>query len=277
MTPAGFPHSDTPGSTLGCQLPRAYRRLLRPSSALDAKASTMCPSQLVTHTTNPTPPTTNPPPEEEKTAPAGTRLAMHTQQATKNHNATRDNHPSCANIQTSNHTQPQQPPDPHQARRPAKRTTGRTGAATRCSRPLSRSQTTTPHPNPTTPTGARARAGSAEAQARPTRPKAGNGSDSSEPQQCAPTPSTGDPAPKSRPVRAGEGRCRCSTCLRHHQRRYTIGTGLGCVLLRKEVIQPHLPVRLPCYDFVPIASPTFDHSPPCGLGRGLRVLPTFVT
>ena len=30
---------------------------------------------------------------------------------------------------------------------------------------------------------------------------------------------------------------------------------------RKEVIQPHLPVRLPCYDFVPIASPTFDHSP----------------
>src|SRR5205823_11542048 len=35
-----------------------------------------------------------------------------------------------------------------------------------------------------------------------------------------------------------------------------------CVLLRKEVIQPHLPVRLPCYDFVPIASPTFDHSLP---------------
>ena len=48
-------------------------------------------------------------------------------------------------------------------------------------------------------------------------------------------------------------------------------------LLRKEVIQPHLPVRLPCYDFVPIASPTFDRSPPCGLGHGLRVLPTFVT
>jgi hypothetical protein len=33
-------------------------------------------------------------------------------------------------------------------------------------------------------------------------------------------------------------------------------------LLRKEVIQPHLPVRLPCYDFVPIASPTFDNSLP---------------
>ena len=49
------------------------------------------------------------------------------------------------------------------------------------------------------------------------------------------------------------------------------------MLLRKEVIQPHLPVRLPCYDFVPIASPTFDHSLSCELGRGLRVLPTFVT
>ncbi len=32
------------------------------------------------------------------------------------------------------------------------------------------------------------------------------------------------------------------------------------LLLRKEVIQPHLPVRLPCYDFVPIADPTFDGS-----------------
>jgi hypothetical protein len=38
------------------------------------------------------------------------------------------------------------------------------------------------------------------------------------------------------------------------------------MLLRKEVIQPHLPVRLPCYDFVPIASPTFDGSLPQGVG-----------
>jgi hypothetical protein len=36
-------------------------------------------------------------------------------------------------------------------------------------------------------------------------------------------------------------------------------------LLRKEVIQPHLPVRLPCYDFVPIAGPTFDDSLPQGV------------
>ena len=32
-------------------------------------------------------------------------------------------------------------------------------------------------------------------------------------------------------------------------------------LLRKEVIQPHLPVRLPCYDLVLITDPTFDSSP----------------
>ncbi len=31
-------------------------------------------------------------------------------------------------------------------------------------------------------------------------------------------------------------------------------------LPRKEVIQPHLPVRLPCYDLVPIANPTLDGS-----------------
>ena len=48
-------------------------------------------------------------------------------------------------------------------------------------------------------------------------------------------------------------------------------------LLRKEVIQPHLPVRLPCYDLVLIASPTFDSSLPEGLGHRLRVLPTFMT
>ena len=47
---------------------------------------------------------------------------------------------------------------------------------------------------------------------------------------------------------------------------HTMWAGLGLVvLLRKEVIQPHLPVRLPCYDFVPIADPTFDGSLPQGV------------
>ena len=38
------------------------------------------------------------------------------------------------------------------------------------------------------------------------------------------------------------------------------GTQMCSSLLRKEVIQPHLPVRLPCYDFTPITDPTFDCS-----------------
>ena len=31
---------------------------------------------------------------------------------------------------------------------------------------------------------------------------------------------------------------------------------MDCIILRKEVIQPHLPIRLPCYDFTPIICPT---------------------
>ena len=45
-------------------------------------------------------------------------------------------------------------------------------------------------------------------------------------------------------------------------------------LLRKEVIQPHLPIRLPCYDFTPVINPTFDDVLLCRLDYRLRVLPT---
>ena len=75
---------------------------------------------------------------------------------------------------------------------------------------------------------------------------------------------------------------RCSMLMSNPRGTYVLDGALDALvahqmLLRKEVIQPHLPVRLPCYDFVPIASPTFDGSSPCGLGHRLRVLPTFVT
>jgi hypothetical protein len=35
-------------------------------------------------------------------------------------------------------------------------------------------------------------------------------------------------------------------------------TGIGAFdqILRKEVIQPQVPLRLPCYDFTPVADPT---------------------
>ena len=35
------------------------------------------------------------------------------------------------------------------------------------------------------------------------------------------------------------------------------GMSRGNLLLRKEVIQPQVPLRLPCYDFIPITSHTF--------------------
>jgi hypothetical protein len=31
---------------------------------------------------------------------------------------------------------------------------------------------------------------------------------------------------------------------------------LTAAILRKEVIQPQVPLRLPCYDFTPVAKPT---------------------
>ncbi len=52
---------------------------------------------------------------------------------------------------------------------------------------------------------------------------------------------------------------------------------LGECIPRKEVIQPQLPLRLPCYDFVPITSPTLDSCAPEGFAHRLQVLPAFMT
>ena len=46
------------------------------------------------------------------------------------------------------------------------------------------------------------------------------------------------------------------------------------LLLRKEVIHPHVPVGIPCYDFTPVTCPTFGGPLPCGLGYRLQVLQT---
>ena len=35
-------------------------------------------------------------------------------------------------------------------------------------------------------------------------------------------------------------------------------TALSADILRKEVIQPQVPLRLPCYDFTPVIAPTVD-------------------
>ncbi len=48
--------------------------------------------------------------------------------------------------------------------------------------------------------------------------------------------------------------------LRLTYQQFALQIGLGHNLLRKEVIQPHLPIRLPCYDFTPVIGFTFDSS-----------------
>src|SRR4051794_17366770 len=149
MTPARFPHSDTPGSTLGCQLPRAYRRLLRPSSALDAKASTMCPSQLVTHTTNPHHPPTG----------GRTRQAMHTTRHKRTthpaHNQT--GHDTGCAKNKKKHTHPTR--------------TNRSRAQVHLQMLASTIQISNNNPTPDTdtPTAPTAQQGGAEAQTLPTR------------------------------------------------------------------------------------------------------------
>jgi hypothetical protein len=229
MTPAGFPHSDTPGSTLGCQLPRAYRRLLRPSSALDAKASTMCPSQLVTHTTNPHHP---PPPANKRRQGAEETRDAHTKPQRTN----KGTHPQSRHAPHNNKTNKQPhtthpPQQPNKQRNPQEnpRETlkepclpdcqhAHVRAVTRCSRPLSRSQTTTPHPPPppTPQQGTREAAAGRELKPQHPDPPQGplphktggttgtvQGSDSSEPQQCVVDPTPGSPA-RPPPITGGQ-------------------------------------------------------------------------
>ena len=135
----------------------------------------------------------------------------------------------------------------------------------------------TPPPDPHTPTGAhggtRDRIGPAEKKRSPA-PSGPNSVPTTRPH-----PRTRSTRPEGRRTRSrpdDAGRTGQRSTLEHHPRHprppengrpSRPGRGSGPprtrwrpVLLRKEVIQPHLPVRLPCYDFVPIADPAFDGS-----------------
>ena len=67
----------------------------------------------------------------------------------------------------------------------------------------------------------------------------------------------------NRRVRYGNG---CVPCAYRHQNflSESLNSEQQCspyfvyFFLRKEVIQPHLPIRLPCYDFTPVTRPAFD-------------------
>src|SRR5439155_13742240 len=41
--------------------------------------------------------------------------------------------------------------------------------------------------------------------------------------------------------------------------------GASALLLRKEVIQPQVPLRLPCYDFIPVTAHSVEGCLPCGV------------
>ena len=57
------------------------------------------------------------------------------------------------------------------------------------------------------------------------------------------------------PKRIATGNIQCPIKNIHNQ----TATSLT-LFLRKEVIQPHLPIRLPCYDFTPVIGSTFGSS-----------------
>ena len=145
-----------------------------------------------------------------------------------------------------------------------------------CSRPLSSSQTTT-RPDRTRPAARKADGVPPGASGKPHAPKtdAGGGPGTQKHTHTTPRKAprtreandlfhTSTPAPN--PGTIPGTRATRRTPDRRPEK-----------LRRKEVIQPHLPVRLPCYDLVPITSLTLDGSIHKGLGHRLRVLPTFMT
>ena len=243
MTAGGLPHSEILGSKPCWRLPEAYRILKRPSSVLSAKASTIRPSGRHTPRKNPNDSfkrqTTNhhTVKNDHKTIDLETRLQK---RAWRNRDKANDDI-------TSSH----------------------------CSRPLSSSQTTT-RPDRTRPAARKADGVPPGASGKPHATKS--------------RVAVREPKSISAPLPAGpQGNPRSQRSLPHQHAHTNPGTIPGAwatrrtpdrrpeKLRRKEVIQPHLPVRLPCYDLVPITSLTLDGSIHKGLGHRLRVLPTFMT
>jgi hypothetical protein len=132
---------------------------------------------------------------------------------------------------------------------------------TRCSHPLCNTQhTTTPQPTPatTTPTtwGALGDQGQRPEETTPNRVSPQDPTVCRHPRTSLCSTQRHTPNHRARLLRRRRTNPKLTQAGQPHQHGG---------LLRKEVIQPHLPVRLPCYDFVPIAGPTFDDSLPQGV------------
>ena len=63
----------------------------------------------------------------------------------------------------------------------------------------------------------------------------------------------------------------------HIPETYSDLTECSGLLLRKEVIQPQVPLRLPCYDLVPITSLALGRCLSRELTHRLRAKPAFMT
>ena len=245
MTAGGLPHSEILGSKPCWRLPEAYRILKRPSSVLSAKASTIRPSGRHTPRKNPNDSfkrqTTNhhTVKNDHKTIDLETRLQKKKpgEIAIKQ---TMTSHHRIARVHYPVLKPPRAPtgPDP----RPARPTASRQG------HPENRT-----HPKRMRVAVREPKSISAPLPARPQGPA--------------------KPTISSTPARPRRNREPSPARGPHDGRQ----TGVLKKLRRKEVIQPHLPVRLPCYDLVPITSLTLDGSIHKGLGHRLRVLPTFMT
>ena len=127
-----------------------------------------------------------------------------------------------------------------------------------CSRPLSSSQTTT-HPDRTRPAAHRPTASRQGHPENRTRPNvAGGGPGTQKHTHTTPRRPPREPAKpmisstpaRPHPPKTVSGMRATQRTTNHRPEK----------LRRKEVIQPHLPVRLPCYDLVPITSLTLDGS-----------------
>ncbi len=238
MTAAGSPHSETLGSKPARRLPEAYRCPPRLSSVPSAKASTIRPCRQP-HT-------------------RGTRK---TKRTPDDRSSTLCDHKTIK--QTTRPPTKGDPVEIHQY----KQTTTSHPPKGRPRGPLASTlQFSNHHATPHTPTrNTREGTHGGHPNANPPHKKGRGGQGT---QQHAHT----------RPHKGG------ATILPRQHARHPgnkpPGTmpGNKTILRRKEVIQPHLPVRLPCYDLVPIASLTLDGSPQqYWSGHRLRVLPTFMT
>ena len=135
-----------------------------------------------------------------------------------------------------------------------------------CSRPLSSSQTTTRHTFPTRPEGNRP-----TPCGHRTAPRSLVGWRSGSPKAYPYHSRT-----SRRDIQAHDLFHTSIHTIRHDCHAivwHTLSKNMDCILRRKEVIQPHLPVRLPCYDLVPITSLTLDGSPQKGWATGFGCYP----